>query len=462
MSLSVLRKISSLSTDLKEIMAKKIDEHRKVVQEFREKYGSKVVGKITIDQMYGGMRGMKCLLTETSELDPEEGIRFRNRTLPECLEQLPKAQGGEVPLPEGFFWLLMTGDIPTYEQAKSLSQQWAEQAELPPHVVTILNNFPPTLHPMARFAAAITACNTESVFAKAYKEGAPESRHWEFAYDDAMSLLAKLPSIAAIIYRNTYRKGSSICAADPAKDWAHNFALMLGHENPGFIEFMRLFLGIHSDHEGGNVCAHTVHLVGSALSDPFLSFGAGMNAFAGPIHGLAIQEVLVWITKLMERYGPDVTEEQLKDFVWETLKSGQVVPGYGHAVLRKTDPRFTTQHNFAMKHLPNEHLVKIVSTVYKVVPPILREYGKVKNSWPNCDAPSGVLFRCLGLKEMQFYTVIFGASRALGVMASLVWDRALRLPMEQPTSVTTDELMQLAGAIKKTGHFEERKVNYLQ
>ena len=44
-----------------------------------------------------------------------------------------------------------------------------------------------------------------------------------------------------------------------------------------------------SDHEGGNVSAHTCHLVGSALSDPYLSYGAGMNGLAGPLHGLANQ-----------------------------------------------------------------------------------------------------------------------------------------------------------------------------
>ncbi|KAF8796867.1 putative citrate synthase 1 like protein [Argiope bruennichi] len=441
-TLSLFRKNSSRSTDLKEILAQKIAEHRKV--------------------MYGGMRGMKCLLTETSELDPEEGIKFRGRTLPECLEQLPRAPGGEEPLPEGIFWLLMTGDIPTYEQAKSISQQWAEQSELPSHVLTILNNFPPTVHPMTRFCAAITACNTESVFAKAYREGVPESRYWEFTYDDAMSLIAKLPSIAATIYRNMYHKGSSIYTADMTKDWTHNFTLMLGHKEPKLTDFMRLFFSIHSDHEGGNACAHTVHLVGSALADPFLSFGAGMNAFAGPIHGLAIQEVLVWIKKLMEKYGANATEDQVKDFIWKTLKSGQVVPGYGHAVLRKTDPRFTTMREFALKHLPNEPLVRIVSAVYKIAPPILHELGKVKNPWPNCDAHSGVLFQCLGLKEMQFYTVVFGMSRVLGVMASLVWDRAMGLPMEQPTSITTDELMQLVGAVEKTSHLKEVEASYLQ
>lgn len=198
-----------------------------------------------------------------------------------------------------------------------------------------------------------------------------------------------------------------------------------------------------SDHEGGNVSAHTVHLVGSALSDPYLSFAAGLNGLAGPLHGLANQEVLVWLKKMQGELGDAVTDEnKVKDFIWKTLKSGQVVPGYGHAVLRKTDPRYTCQREFALKHLPNDKLFQLVSNIYKTVPPILTELGKVKNPWPNVDAHSGVLLQYYGLKEMNYYTVLFGVSRALGVLASLVWDRALGLPIERPKSMSTEGLMK--------------------
>lgn len=200
---------------------------------------------------------------------------------------------------------------------------------------------------------------------------------------------------------------------------------------------------LSSDHEGGNVSAHTVHLVGSALSDPYLSFAAGLNGLAGPLHGLANQEVLVWLKKMQGELGDAVTDEnKVKDFIWKTLKSGQVVPGYGHAVLRKTDPRYTCQREFALKHLPNDKLFQLVSNIYKTVPPILTELGKVKNPWPNVDAHSGVLLQYYGLKEMNYYTVLFGVSRALGVLASLVWDRALGLPIERPKSMSTEGLMK--------------------
>merc|ERR1712112_645978 len=299
--------------DLRTALEEKIPGVQEEVKAFRKSHGNAKVGEVTVDIMYGGMRGIKGLVTETSVLDADEGIRFRGYTIPECQELLPKAPGGSEPLPEGLFWLLLTGDIPTEEQVRGLSKDWAARAELPPHVVAMLNNFPSHLHPMALFA--------------------------------------KLPVVAATIYNNLYREGAAPCPPDPAKDWSQNFTEMIGFSDPMFTELMRLYLTIHSDHEGGNVSAHTTHLVGSALSDPYLSFAAGMCGLAGPLHGLANQEVLVFLQKVVEQVGLDSTDEEMKAFVWSLLKSGQVVPGYGHAVLRKTDPRYTCQREFALKHL---------------------------------------------------------------------------------------------------------------
>nr|ALS04690.1 putative citrate synthase mitochondrial [Pseudodiaptomus poplesia] len=438
--------LASNAADLKSALIEKIPVVQEEVKAFRKEHGNTKVGEITVDMMYGGMRGMKGLVTETSVLDPEEGIRFRGYTIPECQDLLPKAPGGQEPLPEGLFWLLVTGDVPTPEQVKGLSADWASRAELPSHVVTMLNNFPSNLHPMSQFSAAIAALNSESKFAKAYSEGVHKTKYWETNFEDSMDLIAKLPVVAATIYNNLYRDSASPCPIDPSKGWSYNFTEMIGYKDPLFTELMRLYLTIHSDHEGGNVSAHTTHLVGSALSDPYLSFSAGMCGLAGPLHGLANQEVLVFLNKVVDAVGLDATDDQMKEFVWSLLKSGQVVPGYGHAVLRKTDPRYTCQREFALKHLPDDKLFKLVSQLYTLVPPILMETGKVKNPWPNVDAHSGVLLQYFGMKEMNYYTVLFGVSRALGVTASLVWDRILGLPLERPKSMSTTGLKKMVGA----------------
>merc|ERR1711936_770959 len=434
------------STDLKAVFAEKYPAAAEEVKAFRRAHGDKKVGEITVDMMYGGMRGMKGLVWETSVLDADEGIRFRGYTIPECQELLPKAPGGTEPLPEGLFWLLLTGDIPTEAQVRALSKEWASRAALPGHVVTMLNNFPAHVHPMSQLVAAVTALNSESKFAQAYSDGIHKSKYWEATYEDSMDLIAKLPVVAATIYNNQFREGATPCPIDLEKDWSHNFTEMIEYKDPMFIELMRLYLTIHSDHEGGNVSAHATHLVGSALSDPYLSFAAGMCGLAGPLHGLANQEVLVWLTKVVDDVGTNPSDEKLRDWIWKTLKSGQVVPGYGHAVLRKTDPRYTCQREFALKHLPADKLFNLVSQLYMIVPPILTETGKVKNPWPNVDAHSGVLLQYYGMKEMNYYTVLFGVSRALGVTASLIWDRALGLPLERPKSMSTEGLKKLVKA----------------
>merc|ERR1719394_370618 len=195
---------------------------------------------------------------------------------------------------------------------------------------------------------------------------------------------------------------------------------MIGYKDEMFTELMRLYLTIHSDHEGGNVSAHATHLVGSALSDPYLSFCAGMCGLAGPLHGLANQEVLIFMEKVVKAVGLDATDDQMKDFVWSLLKSGQVVPGYGHAVLRKTDPRYTCQREFALKHLPDDKLFKLVSQLYKIVPDILlQQYN---------------------MTQMEYYTVLFGVSRALGCFSQMIWSRAVGLPLERPKSMSTEGL----------------------
>jgi citrate synthase len=261
--------------------------------------------------------------------------------------------------------------------------------------------------------------------------------YWDAVFDDSMDLIARLPRIAAYIYRRKYRNGDHI-QPNGLLDWAGNFAHMMGFEDEGFKELMRLYMTIHADHEGGNVSAHTTHLVGSALSDPYLSFAAGMNGLAGPLHGLANQEVIKWIYEMRESIGTDTpSKQQIEEYVKKTLSEGKVVPGYGHAVLRETDPRFIAQMEFGKKHMPDDALVQTVWNIYEAVPPVLGSIAKIKNPWPNVDAHSGALLVHYGMVEYEFYTVLFGVSRSLGVLASLCWDRALGFPLERPKSVST-------------------------
>ena len=412
------------------------------VKEFIKENGNFVIGQYTLEQVYSGMKGMIGMVTETSKLDPDEGIRFRGYSIPELREKLPKAPGDSEPLPEGIFYLMLIGELPTDDDVTNVSNAWARRSNVPKQVFDMLDKMPVTTHPMTQFSMAILALQTESVFAAAYRKGLNKKDYWDPMYEDIMNLIARLPRIAAYIYRRIYKNNIHI-EPDPKLDWAANFAHMLGFDDYDMKRMMRLYLTLHVDHEGGNVSAHATHLVGSALNDAYLSFSAGMNGLAGPLHGLANQEMVRWIIDLRNYYdGAMPTKEQITEYVTKTIEEGKVVPGYGHAVLRKTDPRFIALMEFAKKYMPDDENCRIVHMLYEVVPSILSGIKKIKNPWPNVDAHSGALLIHYGMVEYDFYTVLFGVSRALGVLASLLWDRALGHPIEGPGSLTSDGMKE--------------------
>jgi len=316
---------------------------------------------------------------------------------------------------------------------------------VPQYVFDVLRAMPRDTHPMTMLSAAVVAMQRESIFVQKYNAGINKNDYWDPTYEDAMNLLAQLPEIAACIFRMKYRSDTTI-PSNPALDMGGNFAHMMGIDKP-YDDVSRLYFILHSDHESGNVSAHTGHLISSALSDMYYSISGMINGLAGPLHGLANQEVLSWIQGVMAKMGGKVpTDEEMRQFVWDTLKSGQVIPGYGHAVLRKTDPRYMAQREFCLKHLPEDPLFKYVDILFRVVPPVLLEQGKAKNPWPNVDAQSGVIQWYYGVKEYDFYTVLFAVGRALGVACNIIWDRALGYPIERPKSVTTAMLEEAAKA----------------
>ncbi len=427
---------------IKERFKAKADTVGAEIKNILKEHGNKKIGEVTLSQVYQGMRGITGLVTETSLLDANEGIRFRGYSIPELQQKLPRAKGGTEPLPEGLFYLMLIGDLPDAEEVNLVTSVWQRRSHVPNHVFDAIEALPVSSHPMTQFVCAIMALQTEGQFVKRYAAGMNKKDYWDATFDDAMDLIARLPRVAAYIYRRKYKEGDHI-QPNGLLDWAGNFAHMMGFEDESFKDLMRLYMTIHADHEGGNVSAHATHLVGSALSDPYLSFAAGMNGLAGPLHGLANQEVIKWIFEMREELGVELpSKEQIEKYVKKTLSDGKVVPGYGHAVLRKTDPRFTAQMEFGKKHMADDPLVNTVWRIYEVVPPVLQSLGKVKNPWPNVDAHSGALLVHYGMVEYEFYTVLFGVSRALGVLASLCWDRALGLPLERPKSITT-ELVKL-------------------
>ncbi len=422
---------------LHEKLSEQIPAWRERIKTLAKEHGEVKVDDVTVGQLIGGMRDIKSLLTDVSFVDPAHGILFRGLPIPELLKKLPKARGGKMPLVGGLYFLLMIGEVPTREQAQEVEAEWAKRATVPDYVFKMLKSMPKETHPMTLFSQAVLALQNGSIFASKY-HSMKKDAYWEAALEDSMDLTAKLPIVAAYIYRMKYFGETSKPKYNPKQDYGLNFARMMKvTDKKGYAELARLYFILHSDHESGNVSAHTMHLVGSALSDPYLSFSAALNGLAGPLHGLANQECLGWLIEVRNKFGGVPTREELYKFAWDTLNSGHVIPGYGHAVLRVPDPRFMAQMEFAKKRFPDDDLLRLADMVFDVVPQVLREQGKAKNPAPNVDAISGTLQYYYGVREFDFYTVLFGVGRALGVTANYIWARALGMPIERPKSLTT-------------------------
>ncbi|XP_006458186.1 hypothetical protein AGABI2DRAFT_190539 [Agaricus bisporus var. bisporus H97] len=435
----------SIRDTLKEVIPAKQEQLKRLKAE----HSQTVVGDIKVENIIGGMRGLKSMLWDASVLDPNEGIRFHGLSIPDCQKVLPAAPGGKEMTAESMLWLLLTGQVPTPEQTRELSAEFATKGELPKFLEDLVDSFPASLHPMTQLSMGVAALNHDSQFQAAYERGIKKSEYWTYTLEDCLTLIARLPALAARIYRNVYKPGVQLPALDKNLDLVGNYVKLLGYgDNHSLTEYLRLYIALHGDHEGGNASAHTAHLVGSTLSDPYLSYSAALLALAGPLHGLANQEVLRWQLAMQKELGNNITHDNIKEYLWKTLKSGQVVPGYGHGVLRNPDPRFIALQEFCQgrPELKDSPIIQLVNKTFEVAPGVLKEHGKTKNPYPNVDATSGCVLYHYGLTEFKYYTVIFGVSRALGALTQLVWARALGLPLERPKSVSLDVLGKLVKA----------------
>jgi len=420
---------------LKKKLAEQIPALREEISNFIKEHGDKQISTVTIGQAYGGTRGVRAMVCDTSEVPADKGLLIRGTPIAQLTDKLP----------EEIFFLLCTGVLPDKKELKDLQKEFSERGKVPAYVWKVLEAMPKDSHPMCMLDTAILAMEKESKFRKAYDAGMKKTEYWEPMLEDCLDLLAKLPGIAAGVYRMRFKKGNRI---PPKKDldWGANYARMLGLKDPSgtLPDLMRLYLVLHSDHEGGNVSAHACHCVASALSDAYYAVSAGLNGLAGPLHGLANQECLGWVLEVHKKFNGVPSDDDLRKFAWETLNSGKVIPGYGHAVLRITDPRFDAFLAFGRKHMGDDPIFQIVDKVFRIVPAVLQEQGKAKDPWPNVDAGSGALLYHYGMKEFSYYTVLFSVSRAMGMCSQMVVSRAMGYPIERPKSSTTKWLQAQA------------------
>ncbi|MCZ6873987.1 MAG: hypothetical protein O7G88_10735 [bacterium] len=399
-------------------------------------YGDRplTAGPVLAKHVLRGNRGIPGGMTDTSFVHPYKGVQF-NGNLP-CDEAVQKAR-----IPEAIFWYMLVEQLPQAAELKAFQNDLASRLETPGYVWDVLHALPVSTHPMTQLQTATNALEGETRFRDAYLDGVPADEYWKLMLEDGLNLIAWQHQIAAYIYRRIFGDGKRL-TPNPQHDWSEQFVRMSGLEDPDghLTSYMRVYFISHADHEATNASANTGAIVNSTLATLATTLTAAYGALSGPRHGMANQESLIFIEKMIAHFDGVPTADEAARHIDHILEEGGVLSGFGHAQLRDIDSRFVVLTNY-LATIPavaaRSDIIRCMQLVAKVAPDVLAKRPKIANPHQNIDFGSGAVLSALGFKERSFYTVLFCISRMWGITAQAVRARAEGRPIIRPISLTT-------------------------
>jgi citrate synthase len=361
---------------------------------------SEVLFKITRDLLDTGLRGFPVGTCPNSHVDPVKGLFYGGYPIADLSEKEPEA----------VMYLLLKRDLPDAAQLAAFKKEIISHSKLNPGVIEHLKSLPKQGHPMKWFLSAINAMGMYSGTGDYTK--------------DYMNVIAQLPEAVAAIFRIRSGWGDPI-PSKPELGWIENFVHMLGAPgaSPELVHLMRVFSILHFDHGGGNLSTFVGKAVASGLEDMYGSLVGAMAALAGPLHGMANQECLRFLKDISKDIKDPSDEATVHAYVENLLAKGGVLYGFGHAVLRVEDPRATVEYALGERIASKDPLFRLAVTLRKVGSDILVKKGKAADPYPNVDAVSGCLLSATGLEDENYYTVLFGLSRCVGIAGQIVYER---------------------------------------
>lgn len=360
-----------------------------------------VLMEITKEHLETGLRGYPCGYCTTSTVDPVKGLFYVGTPITELAWWRP----------EEVIYLLYYGKKGTADEVKAFSEELAKRSTCKPETIKHIRLLPRQGHPMELFCAALLIC------------GMFEST--EDYQEDCLNLIAKIPELTATVINHHAGWGENR-PSKPDLGYIENFTQMLRVPNANqeeLVEVFRLFNILHYDHGGGNLSTFIGKAVASSLEDMYGSINAAMAALAGPRHGKANQDCLDFVKEILLEAGENASASQIESLLRSRLAANQLVFGFGHAVLRVEDPRATIFYDVAAKKYADQPLVKIASLLRSEGTKVLKENPKISNPYPNVDAISGTLLTAAGFPYPEYYTVLFGMSRAVGISIQIVYER---------------------------------------
>src|SRR5690606_27549564 len=361
---------------------------------------SEVLFKITQEHLDTGLRGIPVGTCPNSHVDPQLGLFYGGYPIADLAEKEPEA----------VIYLLLKRELPDAAQLAAFKKELAAHSKLHPGVITQLRSLPKEGHPMKWFLAAINAMGM-------YQGTGDYAK-------DYFNVVAQLPEAVAAIFRIRSGWGDPI-PSRPELGWVENFVHMLGapEATPELTHLMKVFAILHFDHGGGNLSTFVGKAIASGHEDMFGSLVGAMAALAGPLHGMANQESLRFLKEASKDIADPADEKAVREYVENILAKGGVLYGFGHAVLRVEDPRAPVEYALGEKIAANDPIFRLTVTLRKVGSEILKQQGKAACPYPNVDAVSGALLSACGLTDENFYTVLFGMSRCVGIAGQIVYER---------------------------------------
>lgn len=357
--------------------------------------------EITTDQLETGLRGYPIGYCTTSTVDPTKGLLYAGI----------KAEELAFSEPEEVIFLLYHGRAGKPEELRKFKEDLNKRAPLKKETIEAINKLPPHGHPMALFAAAILILGME--------EGEQDYEK------DCLNIIAKMPELVAHVINHRAGWGKTK-PSKPELGIIENFTQMLNVPNKDeklLTQVFKLFHILHMDHGGGNLSTFVGKAIASGLEDMYGSIAGSMNALAGPRHGRANQDCLEFNEAMLKELGRDATAEDVEAYMRKILANNGLIFGFGHAVLRVEDPRAKILYDYAEKNFPENPLVKIAGLIRSVGPKVLKENPKISDPYPNVDAISGTVLAAAGFNYPDYFTVLFGLSRAIGIAIQIVYER---------------------------------------
>jgi citrate synthase len=362
---------------------------------------NKVLFEITEENLETGMRGYPIGYCTTSFVDPVKGLFYIGKPITEFAFWDP----------EQVIFLLYYGKEGSPQEIEKFKQELHKRSKCSPELIKDIKQLPRRGHPMNLLCASLLLAEM--------LEGKENYR------EDCLNLIAKMPEIVATII-NHHAGWDGAKPSRPELGYMENFTQMLNVPKADPSELnaaFRLFNVLHFDHGGGNLSTFVGKVVASGLEDMYGSMASAMAALAGPRHGRANQDCLEFVLGVMKETGENATPEQVEKLIRQRLENKQLVYGFGHAVLRVEDPRATIFYDYADKKYPNHPLVKIAKLLRTEGTKVLKENPKISNPYPNVDAISGVVLSAAGFNYPDYFTVLFGLSRVVGIAIQIVYER---------------------------------------